>query len=446
MSGCSSSDIKCIPSLFDCFLLRLDESCSHKGAILFKIEAAVRLGCNKQAYTDVACKWNNDFVKKIEGKEIGDIIFYKTKTCRKKPVLDVSESEQEHRLFLQKLKQIPVKRLPVALSLFKDYSEPFVFTKPVPSNPKIPNCLREFYKPNISKEEILENKQKIMDIKLTEEQADFIENATKQQSNSLLWKAMRIGRIIASIVYDVLYTNIDKPSASVIKTICTPGKQLIVPAIKWGQENEPVALKAYEAIMKNNHEDLKIIKSGLKLSTQYHYLGASTDAIAICQCDGKFLIKIKCPSKHREKKNIQGCITDDSFCINSELQLKSNRRYMYQVQMQMFIHDTRTCNFVIWTPNFCFPVIVEFDDNFLDQIKMLKMFFRKHLAHELVTRNLENDYANTVKAAVVDAPIYCYCKKEYTENDKMIGCDNENCKYQWIHFTCAKLKHPPKGV
>ena len=100
MSDCSSSDIKCIPSLFDCFFLRLDESCSHKGAILFKIEAAVRLGYNKQAYTDVACKWNNDFVKKIEGKEIGDIIFYKTKTCRKKPVLDVSESEQEHRLFL----------------------------------------------------------------------------------------------------------------------------------------------------------------------------------------------------------------------------------------------------------------------------------------------------------------------------------------------------------
>ena len=39
------------------------------------------------------------------------------------------------------------------------------------------------------------------------------------------------------------------------------------------------------------------------------------------------------------------------------------------------------------------------------------MFFRKHIAHELITLNLENDYANTVKAAVVDAPIYCYCKK-----------------------------------
>ena len=80
--------------------------------------------------------------------------------------------------------------------------------------------------------------------KLTEEQADFTENATEQQRNSLLWKDMRIGTITASIVYDALHTNIDKPSASVIKTICTPGKKLNVLAIKWGQENEPVALKA----------------------------------------------------------------------------------------------------------------------------------------------------------------------------------------------------------
>ena len=148
-----------------------------------------------------------------------------------------------------------------------------------------------------------------------------------------------IGRITASIVYDVSNINIDKPLASVIMGICTPKKRLNVAAIKWGQENEPVALKAYEAIMKSGHEDLKIIKSGLKLSTRYHSLGASTD--------GKLLIEIKCPSKHRKKKNMQDCVTDDSFYNNSELQLKSNHRYIYQIQMQMFIHDSKTCHFLI---------------------------------------------------------------------------------------------------
>ena len=82
----------------------------------------------------------------------------------------------------------------------------------------------------------------------------------------------------------------------------------------------------------------------------------------------------------------------------------------------------------------------------MDQIKILKTFFRKHIDHELVTRNWGNDDVITAKAAFVDAPIYCYFKKAHTENDEMIGCDSENYKYQWINFTCAKLKHPPKGV
>ena len=75
--------------------------------------------------------------------------------------------------------------------------------------------------------------------------------------------------------------------------------------------------------MKNDCEDLKIIKSGLKLSTQHHFLGASTNAIAVCQCRGKFLTEITCPSEKKKKtKNIEDCITDDNFCINSQIQLK----------------------------------------------------------------------------------------------------------------------------
>ncbi|XP_001624269.3 LOW QUALITY PROTEIN: uncharacterized protein LOC5503168 [Nematostella vectensis] len=41
----------------------IGESCSHIGALLFKIEAAVRLGYTKEAAcTSKACTWNNDFV------------------------------------------------------------------------------------------------------------------------------------------------------------------------------------------------------------------------------------------------------------------------------------------------------------------------------------------------------------------------------------------------
>ena len=54
----------------------LGESCSHIGAILFKIEAAVRAGYTKKTCTNNAWKWNQNFVKKIKPELIANINFY----------------------------------------------------------------------------------------------------------------------------------------------------------------------------------------------------------------------------------------------------------------------------------------------------------------------------------------------------------------------------------
>ena len=42
----------------------LGESCSHNGALLFKLESAVRAVVTKKACTDVASTWNQDVLKK----------------------------------------------------------------------------------------------------------------------------------------------------------------------------------------------------------------------------------------------------------------------------------------------------------------------------------------------------------------------------------------------
>ncbi len=55
---------------------RLGESCSHIGALLFKIEAAVRAGFIARACTDESCQWNNDFVSEIQGAPLAEIKFY----------------------------------------------------------------------------------------------------------------------------------------------------------------------------------------------------------------------------------------------------------------------------------------------------------------------------------------------------------------------------------
>lgn len=38
---------------------------------------------------------------------------------------------------------------------------------------------------------------------------------------------------------------------------------------------------------------------------------------------------------------------------------------------------------------------------------------------------------------------YCYCRGD--EYGEMVGCDNDECPYQWFHLDCLQLKSPPKS-
>lgn len=44
----------------------LGEVCSHVAAVLFKIEAAFRVGYTKPSCTSMPCKWNKMFVDKVK--------------------------------------------------------------------------------------------------------------------------------------------------------------------------------------------------------------------------------------------------------------------------------------------------------------------------------------------------------------------------------------------
>jgi hypothetical protein len=37
--------------------------------------------------------------------------------------------------------------------------------------------------------------------------------------------------------------------------------------------------------------------------------------------------------------------------------------------------------------------------------------------------------------------IICVCRAEYSDDvDNVIGCDNENCPYVWLHVKCAGIR------
>lgn len=40
-------------------------------------------------------------------------------------------------------------------------------------------------------------------------------------------------------------------------------------------------------------------------------------------------------------------------------------------------------------------------------------------------------------------PIYCDCRR--VSYGQMVGCDNDDCKYEWFHFECVGLTDQPTG-
>ncbi len=47
------------------YLCRCGSACSHIAAVLFKVDAAVRLGLTERAVTSVACMWNKCYKEKV---------------------------------------------------------------------------------------------------------------------------------------------------------------------------------------------------------------------------------------------------------------------------------------------------------------------------------------------------------------------------------------------
>jgi len=211
MCECTWS-VNCDYVLFCCFVLffRLGESCSHVGAVVFKLDACVCLGYNKVTYTSVACAWNGVSTKKNEAAMIKDILQQahpkKRSVRNQRPIPKASASQQNQLLQM--------------LSNTKE-SHANVFT----SKPWY-NNLEGF----------------------TEEQCSQVEEETKGQAACIAWHQHRVGRITCSTAHKVLHTSLETPSQTLINDICSSNSSvtLRVSSWQWGKEHEVDAMDTYK--------------------------------------------------------------------------------------------------------------------------------------------------------------------------------------------------------
>jgi len=56
------------------------------------------------------------------------------------------------------------------------------------------------------------------------------------------------------------------------------------------------------------------------------------------------------------------------------------------------------------------------------------------------TGNVLQDVQQTLQTSTSDISLeQRWCNCDQIESGQMVGCDNENCKIVWFHFTCLKL-------
>ena len=283
--------------------------------MLFKIEAAVRLGYTRQTCTDVPCKWNACFTQRVQPAKVADIRFYKRDPVRRgkthHPPPPSTSDEQAS--FVSDLASGDFAC--VCLSTFTAHNERFVTAAPHPTT-KLPAPLRTLFREEnrLLSSEALEQlcADTSRQLAVTRSEADLIEECTRNQASSAAWHEQRSGRITASVAHAAMHTDPRSPSRSVLQRICgLPVGELRVPAVLWGKQHaqelynythgEQMHLRIRpvgEIFMTEPtlHDTTFVSNSGLVVSTERPFLGASPDGIIQCSCCGKGVLEIKCHS------------------------------------------------------------------------------------------------------------------------------------------------------
>ena len=318
--------------------------------------------------TSLPCSWLSTSFQFVNFSKVAEMDFKAPTMKRKSSLLtDCNErpSEQKkldtqipkptegelHQCFVNLSK---TEGKPVLLSTIPDFSDSYI---PVSHLPNFPKPLTELFDPTVMTLSYPELPQQCEELYnnyvITADQAEVVEENTRQQAKSKMWFQQKSGRVTASRLKSVITTDASQPSVSLIKSICYPdAHKFYSVACSYGCKHEDTARKEYVYEMRRNHVKFAITESGLVLDPLYPFLGASLDGLVSCDCCGKGVLVIKCPYSCKQKDLVKAVEEDSRFFLyeseEGAIKLKESHQYYYQVQMQMKFCNAEYCDFVVW--------------------------------------------------------------------------------------------------
>lgn len=174
-----------------------------------------------------------------------------------------------------------------------------------------------------------------LEVRYTEDDAAFIEQFTRGQTENWYWNKMRTGRVTASNFKSVCRTTISKPALSLVKQICWPeNTSFYSKSTQYGCNHEKHAYDELFKKMKEHHLQYDLKKCGLIVHPKYPLFGASPDGISNCFCCGKGCVEIKCPFCLRDGNDFTEILNlkDPYIIFNQESQIyeiNKNHKYFF---------------------------------------------------------------------------------------------------------------------
>ncbi len=178
------------------------------------------------------------------------------------------------------------------------------------------------------------------------------------------------------------------------------------------------------------------------------WLSASADGLIQCICHGVGVLEIKCPYVFKDKTEAELLVLFDSVksCMTPNGKLKTDHAYYHQVQFEMLAYNATFCDFVVYANGHPLKIdhVSRNEDFIQEKLLKLEAFWKRHIVPELLTHAVED---GTSKESS-DTNLYCYCQIVWDGEAVLVGCDNPQCKFKWIHLACIrpKRKTVPKGT
>ncbi len=258
----------------------------------------------------------------------------------------------------------------------------------------------------LSNENIMQQSLEFVNqLSTTASERDVINDITTGQHTTQCWHEFR-HLLVTGKKIKGLFTRqktVEKnPNEDVSKTVqnfLTPSKPFennkCPVAIKYGTEKEDEAKTCYCRIMKKQHIKFGFSESGLVVSPDHGWVGASPDGIRECYCCEDTLVEFKCPYTGRDMDpksaflldTVGGAINKAGFPY-----IRKNHIHYFQVQTGMAVCGLKQCDFVVFTNMGIFLAKVEFDEEFWKStISTVKLFYTKKIIPALLLQIQESN-------------------------------------------------------